>query len=217
MNRDPVKADILIRDSLRLDPSNRSASEALASLTANIQAAKTIVDAALALIEKGEIDGAAAARLRSVDLYKPSLAAYHQAEERLETSRKAVAAQTLFREGDAIKAIELVTQAEQSYSSEFTRSISKQIRHDVSEDRLRSAMSLPSETPLQRMHRIRALERAVQIDPTNPHAMSLLPVSGVNFEDSSQKWPSKWHRSSKRLAASAVSLSTRRRILSAGQ
>jgi S1-C subfamily serine protease/tetratricopeptide (TPR) repeat protein len=173
MSRDPAKAETLLRDSSNFDPSNRTASEALAALTEKIQAAKTVVYDALDLIQKGQLDDAGA-RLASVNLYKTSLAFYHHAEEALDVSRKAVAAQTLFRQGNAAKAIELLTEAERSYPSDFIHSISKQVRHDVEEDKLRAAMALPAETPLKRIERIRALEQAVKIDPTNPHGTSLL-------------------------------------------
>jgi len=47
MSRDPAKAETLLRDSSNFDPSNRTASEALAALTEKIQAAKTVVYDAL--------------------------------------------------------------------------------------------------------------------------------------------------------------------------
>jgi S1-C subfamily serine protease/tetratricopeptide (TPR) repeat protein len=173
LSRDPAKAETLFSASLEFDPANRTAGEALATLKASIQAAKAVVDSALDLIQKGQLDDAGA-RLRSVNLYKTSLTSYHQADERLDASRKAVAAQALLRQGNAAKAIELLTEAERSYSSDFIHSISKQVRHDAAEDKLRAAMALPAETPFKRIERIRALEQAVKIDPTNPHGTSLL-------------------------------------------
>lgn len=173
LSRDPAKAETLFSASLDFDPSNRTAGEALATLKANIQAAKAAVDRALDLIQKGQLDDAGA-RLASVNSYKTSLAFYHHAEEGLDASRKAVAAQTLFRQGNAAKAIELLTEAERSYSSDFIRSLSKQVRHDVAEDNLRAAMALPTETPLKRIERIRALQQVVKIDPTNSQGTSLL-------------------------------------------
>jgi hypothetical protein len=166
MKDSPLEAVVLLRAAVALDSSNATANQALAELTAKIQAANAEVQGAMELIARGDLDQAQA-KLRSVGSYRKAILNFAAVEHGLEASREAVSAKERWRDHNAEEALSKIASAEKSYSSEFIKSISNQLHSEISEDRTRAALSAPVETISQRIRRLTLFRNALKADPRN--------------------------------------------------